>query len=178
MKVILLAVTSVNGKATRGTDPIIYSWTSPQDQKMYFKKLDKAQLIMMGAKTYEQAKHLIKHKKGRIRIIFTRNTKKYKKEEVPGMLEFTSDNPTIVLKKFENKGIKEALLVGGAEINSLFLKKNLVSEIHLTIEPLLFGSGKNIFEEMNFGSELTLTRVRKLNAQGTLQLIYKVSAFS
>src|SRR3989344_1798625 len=99
MKVILLAVTSVNGKATRGTDPIIYSWTSKEDQETYFKKLNQAKLIVMGSKTYEHARYLIKHKKGQLRVVITRTPEKYNGEKISGMIEFTNESPDVVLKR-------------------------------------------------------------------------------
>lgn len=175
MKVILLAAASLNGKITSGTDPNIYSWTSLEDQKIFFEKIKKAKLIIMGAKTYEHAKHLMKHKKGRIRVVLTRTPKKYRAEKVAGMLEFTDNTPCVILKRFENKEIKEALLVGGSEINSLFFEQNLIDEIHLTIEPLVFGSGKNLFEKTDYHAKLQLVSSQKLNNQGTLRLIYKVN---
>lgn len=174
MKVVLLAVTSVNGKATRGSDPIIYSWTSKQEQKIFFEKIDQAQVIIMGAKTYEHARYLIKHKKGRTRVVITRNTKKYKDKQIPGVLEFTSDDPEMIVKKFEDRGVTKALLVGGSEINSLFLKQKLVSEVHISIEPLLFGTGKNILSDLDLNVELKLESMKTLNNSGTLYLVYKV----
>ena len=39
MKVVLVAVTSTNGKLTQGEDNNIYSWTSKEDQEIFFKLL-------------------------------------------------------------------------------------------------------------------------------------------
>src|SRR3989344_4702389 len=108
MKVVLLAVTSINGKITNGQDPIIYKWTSREDQSIYFKKIRAAKLIIMGAKTYEAAKPVIKLKKGIQRIVLTRNPNKYAKERVGGQLIFSADQPKKILKEF--KEIKEALV--------------------------------------------------------------------
>lgn len=41
MKIILLAVTSVDGFITRKNDPDIYKWTSVEDQALFLKKLKK-----------------------------------------------------------------------------------------------------------------------------------------
>jgi dihydrofolate reductase len=90
------------------------------------------------------------------------------------VLEFTSEAPGKIIAKYRKKGVKQALLVGGGEINSLFLEKKLISEIHLTIEPVVFGKGKTLMEEIGAYSRLRLESVKKLNNNGTVQLVYKV----
>ena len=174
MKVILAAVSSVNGKITKGKDPDIYSWTSKEDSQLFFSLIEKHNLIVMGAKTYETAKKIIKLEKDKLRIVITRNPEKYSNEKISGMLEFVNDLPLKLVKKLENRGYKEMLMVGGSEINTLFLKAKLVNEIYLTIEPKLFGTGKNLISNENFDVSLKLLNIKKLNTQGTFQLKYKV----
>lgn len=170
MKITLLAVSSTDGFITRGSESNIYEWTSPEDSKLFFEKIEDAKLIFMGAKTYGVARHFIKHKEGRKRIVFTKSPEKYKSEEVPGFLEFTSEDPEKIIKANKDTA-QEALLVGGSEINSLFLKQGLVNEVHLTIEPLLFGDGKKM---STVSSKLELLSCEELNKIGTLLLKYKV----
>ncbi len=174
MKIVIVAVASVNGKITKGDDSNIYSWTSKEDSRFFFSLIEKSNLIVMGSKTYEAAKKLIKHKKNRLRIVLTKNPKRYLKESMKGMLEFTNEGPLELTKRLEGKGYKKILLVGGGEINVLFLKSKLVNEIYLTIEPKIFGTGKNLVGESDFESQLQLISARKLNEQGTLLLKYKV----
>jgi hypothetical protein len=64
----------------------------------------------------------------------------YEKEKIPGVLEFTSEAPGKIIAKYRKKGVKQALLVGGGEINSLFLEKKLISEI--IIQSINVGSAK------------------------------------
>ena len=63
MKVIMVAVSSINGKITKGKDPNIYSWTSKEDSNFFFSLIKKHNLIVMGSKTYEAARRIIKHEK-------------------------------------------------------------------------------------------------------------------
>lgn len=174
MKVVLLAVTSVDGFTTKEKDPDIYKWTSKEDQRFFFKRIKSAKLIFMGSKTYNQSKHLMKHKKGKTRVIFTRTPEKYKKEEVSGILEFTNENPAAIAKRFEKAGVEEALLVGGSEINALFLEKKLISEAYITLEPIIFGNGKRLFAYTS-ENRFQLISAKKLNKNGTLLLHYKSS---
>ena len=66
------------------------------------------------------------------------------------------------------------LLVGGSEVNALFFKNNLIDKLHLTIEPRMFGLGKNIIAEQDYAVQLQLVSVEKLNDAGTLHAIYTV----
>jgi len=85
MKIIMVAVSSLNGKLTKGKDPNIYSWTSKEDSKLFFSLIEKNNLIVMGGKTYEAARKIIKHKKNKLRIVLTRNPEKYFKETIKGV---------------------------------------------------------------------------------------------
>lgn len=173
MKISLITVTSIDGFLTNGSDPNIYKWTSLEDQNFFFKEIEKAKLICMGAKTYENAKHLMKHKKGRMRVVFTRNPEKYISEKIPGILEFTEKSPEAILETYEKQGIKKALIVGGSEINTLFLESNLITDVYITVEPLLFGSGKKITSR-RVSKSLELISCKKINLKGTMLFHYKV----
>lgn len=175
MKVIMIAVSSVNGKITKGANPNIYSWTSKEDSFFFFSLIEKNNLIVMGSRTYDVSRKVIKLQKNKLRIVLTRNPKKYFDQTKKGMLEFTNENPAELIKKLVNRGYRKMLLVGGATINSLFLKQKLVNEIYLTLEPTLFGGGNNLIKEDNFDKHLKLVSIKRLNDQGTLQLKYKIN---
>ena len=66
------------------------------------------------------------------------------------------------------------LLVGGSKIYSSFMKEGLVDELYLTIEPVVFGNGKNLFSDESFETKLELVSSKKLNKKGTILLKYRV----
>jgi dihydrofolate reductase len=173
MKVVMVAVASVNGKITKGRDINIYKWTSKEDSDLFFSLLSKNNLIVMGSQTYEAAKRVIKLSKETLRIVMTHNPKKYANKKIPGQLEFSSDSPKMLVRRLSNK-YKQMLLVGGAQINAVFLEEGLVNEIYITIEPLLFGKGKNLISTGELEANLELTSSEKLNKKGTILLKYKV----
>lgn len=174
MKVVIIAVSSLNGKITKDQDPNIYSWTSKGDSQLFFLLIKKNNLIVMGSKTYEAARSVIKFKKNKLRVVLTRNPEKYSGETIKGILEFTNENPSELVKRLGDRGYKKMLVVGGGTINSLFLKSKLVNAIYLTIEPKIFGTGKNLISETKLDTSLKLISIKKLNKQGTLLLRYKV----
>lgn len=174
MKVIMIAASSLNGKTTKGNNPNIYSWTSKEDSKLFFLQIKKHNLIVMGSKTYEAARKIIKLKKNKLRIVLTRNPNKYLDKIVKGSLEFSNESPQELINRLEKLGYKKMLLVGGSEIYRLFLKSCLVDELHITIEPYIFGKGKNLVSEEELGVPFKLLDIKKLNSNGALYLKYRV----
>lgn len=166
-------VTSVNGKSTKGSDSP-QKWASAEDQAFFHSMLNKHNLLVMGSKTYESAKPGIRLEKGKLRLILTKNPKKYQKEEVKGQLEFSNESPEILVRRFEKLGYKTMLLLGGSTINALFFKEKLVDELWLTLEPKIFGTGLGFVDGGDFETKLTLKTIKKLNTKGTLLLQYQV----
>jgi dihydrofolate reductase len=174
MKVILAVVASINGKTTKGDITNVRLWTSKEDQKYFATLIQKSNLIVMGRETYEAARPVINLTPGKLRIVLTRSPERFKRLEVLGQLEFTNDSPTQLVKRMESDGYKTMLLVGGSIINSLFFQQNIIDEVWITIEPLIFGKGKGLVEETNLNVPLRLNTVKKLNKNGTLLLKYCV----
>ena len=175
MKVTMVMLSSVDGKTTRGNNQNVYSWSSIEDQKHFFSLIKKNNLIVMGRATYDVSQPVIKIEKGKLRIVLTRSPKKYLNQTIKGQLEFTDESPEKLVKRLSLLGYKKMLLVGGGTINGLFLKQNLVDELYLTIEPKLFGKGKNIIEGQLLNASLKFVNVKKINTIGTLLLKYKVN---
>ncbi len=167
-------VSSLNGKITRGDDPDVTHWTSKEDAELFASMKAQHNLIVMGSRTYEASQNRIKLKDGTLRIVLTKNPERYEPHAVPGQLEFTSESPTVLINRLESKGFSTMLLVSGGETNTAFFKEHLVDEIRLTVEPILFGSGKPLVAEDQFETKLRLMSMKKLNERGTLHLIYEV----
>jgi dihydrofolate reductase len=66
-------------------------------------------------------------------------------------------------------------MAGGAVANALFLKAGLVNEIWLTVEPVIFGTGIDLFRGAEFDLHASLISVEQLNEGGTVHLKYRVN---
>lgn len=172
MNITLLMVTSINGKITSSNDADISKWTSKEDFDHFSSMIAKANLIVMGSSTYEAAQEKMVLSAEKLRIVLTRNPKKYEAKVVPGQLEFSDEVPEQLIKRLEQESYKEMLLVGGGQINAVFFKEGLVSEMYLTLEPKLFGEGKPLLSEVNVDVNAKLESSTRLNEQGTLLLHY------
>lgn len=175
MKLILVMVTSLDGRSTKGGASDTHLWSSYEDQKHFKNIIDNASLLIMGRKTYEPARDTMEHRNGRLRIVLTRNPEKYESEKIDGKLEFTNENPKDLIERLESMGYKEGYLVGGASTNTEFFKQNLVTELWQTLEPKILGKGNGIIGDRENDFSLELLEIKKLNDKGTLLLKYKVN---
>ena len=82
-------------------------------------------------------------------------------------------SPKEALKILKEKNFAKAIVAGGGVLKSSFMKDNLIDEIILDIEPLLFGRGVHLFSDASFETRLSLIGVRKLS-EDVLQLHYRV----
>lgn len=172
MKTILIFVSTLDGKITKWGDPIVRSWSSKSDQDYFDTIWSNSRVIIMGSGTYnhEPVKPTGKH----LYIVMTRKPAKYKRKEIPGKLEFSSESPVQLVSRFKKEGEEKILIVGGPFIATSFLKDQLIDELWLTIEPKIFGTGGNFVIEDKLDIELRLLSCTKANDQGTLITKYKI----
>ncbi len=178
MKIILINVSSLDGKLTKGHGNNIYEWSSDEDFAHFQKIKSENNLLVMGSATFDAVKDNetagLKPEEGRLRIILTSNPKKYKNYVVPGQLEFSNEAPVTLIKRLEEQGYKQLLLVSGGKVATSFFESQLIDEMYLTIEPKIFGSGEPLVQEKQFDISLKLLETQKLNPNGTLLLKYKI----
>ncbi len=172
MKVVLVFVSSLDGKVTKWGDSHVRKWTSKQDQEYYKQTWKDAGLIVMGSNTYIQEKfspspqHLL--------LVMTQHTSKYKQYEVPGQIEFTDNEPKELVERFQKKGFETMIVAGGGHVATSFFEKQLIDELWLTIEPKIFGTGGNFVIEQKLDIDLKMISCEKVNEQGTLITKYAV----
>lgn len=171
MKITLIFVSSVDGKSTRG-DQQPYLWASPEDQTHFFNLINQSKLIVMGRETYESSRPVIKLRQNCLRVVLTSQLEHFSNQVVSGQLEFSDESPIKLVQRLIAQGYQEMTLVGGAKIAAAFINQGLVSEIVLTTEPALFGTGRPLLDGLKTAQKLKLRSVQKLNDHGTLLLKY------
>ena len=118
---------SVDGKTTKGSEKNVREWSSDDDQQHFQNLKSKNQVIIMGRKTYDQVKNQLKLSSSILRIVVTQHPEKFVTSTVERQLEFTSDTPEGIVEKLTARGYQKALLVGGHQLNTGFLKVKLVN---------------------------------------------------
>ncbi len=139
MKIILVFVSTLDGKVTKWGDPFVRSWSSKSDQEYFTGIMENSSLIIVGSNTFNADP--LKPSAKRKLIVMTRRPSDYKSYAVPGQLEFTDESPARLCSRFELEGYDQMTVVGGPNIATSFLKEKLIDEIWLTIEPRIFGTG-------------------------------------
>ncbi len=173
MKVVLVFVSTLDGKITKWGDPHVKDWTSQEDRQYYKKIWKDAKLIIMGSTTFiaenfpPSPNHLL--------LVLTKNIAKYKEYEVPTQVEFTDKSPLELTEDLQKKGYETMVVVGGPHVATSFLKEHLIDELWLTLEPKIFGAGGNFVVEEKLGIDLKLISCEKVNEEGTLITKYAVT---
>ena len=145
-----------------------------EDKKWFRRELARYDAVLMGSRTFAAIKRPLTP---RNRIVFSRHlvfqcsTEHWNtKCETFGF----SGSPHDLRGFLEKRRWIHIAVVGGTQIYDWFLKRNLIGEIYLTVEPIIFGKGR-LFSA-GFGKSLRvfrLTSMKKLNRKGTLLLHYK-----
>jgi len=165
MKVTLVMAMTLDGKIGKSADHFP-DWTGKEDKRMFVEITRRAGVIIMGSRTFLT---IGKPLPGRKNIILTRDPRR------------TSDDPSLVfthqplkelIANLEKDGYQEVILAGGALINSLFAKEELIDEILVTVSPFIFGQGLSLFTE-DISMDLELLNMEQLG-KNRVCLTYRV----
>lgn len=167
MKVIIYCAVTLNGKIAKNqSDPL--DWTTAEDKKLFAAETKKAGVVVMGHNTFRSIGRPLKN---RLNVVLTSRNKD--SENLPGLLEYTSQKPEQILETLKGRGFKKIFVIGGSVINTLFLKEDLVNEIWLTLSPRIFGSGINLVADGYLEKEFNLLSVEKM-AEGFVMVKYEI----
>lgn len=154
IKIVLMMAQTVDGKIAKDKNHFA-NWTSKEDKKLFVSESKKHGVILMGENTFKTFPGPLPN---RLNVVFS-----YSKEvSQVDNLKYVSGDPEEVLNELESLGYSSALLGGGANLNSLFLEKKLISEIVVSFEPKLFGQGLSIFSKA-CEVDLKLLELEKIN---------------
>jgi dihydrofolate reductase len=172
MKVVLVLVSSIDGKVTKWGDPDVKKWSSVEDKEHFRNVWRESKLIVVGSNSFK-AEHLSPSPK-RLILVLTHKPDIYVNLQKEGQLEFTDESPRQLTDRLRMKGYEQMTLLGGPSVAASFLRENLVDELWLTIEPVIFGKGEKLFSEDKFDIKLKLISMDKVNEQGTLLIKYSI----
>jgi len=165
MEVILLMAMTLDGKIARDSIDLV-DWTGKADKQYFVRVTREAGVVIMGSKTFDT---IGKPLPGRKNIVMTRNPDRKSQED---NLAFTYQSPRQILTSLEEEGVERVALIGGAIVNSLFARESLITQIHVTLVPALFGRGLSLFRE-SLDVKLELVENREID-KGHLLLVYRV----
>jgi dihydrofolate reductase len=156
-------------------------WTSKEDKKFMRALLEKCDAIVVGNSTYKTA---IVPLSKRNCIVLTRSVKTQKRIS-PNLLYVNPksvnlkrlvESATIYSSAWEKRkgsGRRIAIL-GGAQTYAYCLEHKMLTDLYLTIEPVIFGAGIPLFAGKYKLRKTKVVSVKKLNRKGTVLIHAKV----
>lgn len=175
MFVVLIAVTSLDGRITRPgqSGP---GFASPEDQQWFRDVLREFDCAVMGRATFDTIRDQVAAEtaRRRPRFVLTRDPARFAADAVPGRVEFTAASPAELVADMRARGFRKCALLGGGQIYRAFLDAGLVDTIWLTLEPLILGGGTSLADGLVAPEHgrFTLEEMRLLSAS-TLLLNYR-----
>ena len=142
-------------------------WSSPEDKQLLREFLQKTDVIVVGHNTHEIAgEELGKYN----RVVLTTSVATTERK-ADTLLLCNPDTTDVrsVLEPYKLVGI-----LGGTWTYTYFLERDLIDELYLTIEPLIFGHGIPLFQSpKDLTARFRLESTKQLNEKGSLLLHYK-----
>jgi dihydrofolate reductase len=128
--------------------------------------------IVMGRETYEVVTRLYKdHNFDSVdidhKVIVTTN-----KDFKPPDGYMVVHSPEEAIDYISSKNIESLFLIGGGKLNAEFLKRKLVNEIELTINPYVIGKGRPFIFPTEFDVPLELLEYKELS-KGRIFIKYR-----
>lgn len=154
MHVTLMMAVTADGLIAKNSNHFP-DWTSKEDKELFQKISKEIGVVIFGEKTYATLPAPLPD---RLNVVFTEDMSREEKKGV----KWVSGDIKKVLDELVQDGHDKALLGGGAYLNSLFLEKNLIDEIILTVEPVIFGKGLGVFSK-DLYADLALEEIKKIN---------------
>ena len=165
MHCIAIAAVTIDGKIALDTSHFS-DWTSKEDKDFLHGMLNKADAIVVGNNTYKTAIEPLS-KRNCIVLTTSVETVERKSEDLTYANPASSDYFSIL------QNYKIVAVLGGTKTYTWFLENDLLDELYLTIEPLVFGHGLPLFESSkDTSAQFKLESTKQLNERGTLLLHY------
>jgi len=165
MRCIAIAAMTIDGKIALDAGHFS-DWTSPEDKGFLHKMLDESDVVVVGNNTYKTA---IEPLSKRNCIVFTASVRtSERKNDLLTYCNPASSDSIPLLQRYETIAV-----LGGTQTYTWFLENDLLDEIYLTIEPIAFGRGLNLFESSkDLNAHFRLESTKPLNENGSLLLHY------
>lgn len=166
MKIIAIAAMSINGKINHQSNNFT-NWTCPEDKHFLRKLLNKCDVIIVGNNTYKSTQKILSKRNC---IVLTSSSKKTYRDSKKTV--YFNPRKTKLLDLMSR--CKLAIILGGTQTYTYCLENSLIDELYITVEPLVFGQGLNIFDSKKAKiTRFHLISISRLNDSGSILLHYK-----
>jgi dihydrofolate reductase len=169
MNISVYLASSINGMISNRAN--VPNWLSQEFGQRFLAICQRTKAVIMGRTTYEILSPDYLPLKGEGTLIVLTHDTAAKPSQSNVVL--TDETPQEIVRILEARGHHEAVIIGGAQTVSEFVKSGFVNEWYLVFEPVLFGAGLPLLRDVDGEYQLTLLDVQQLNAH-TVQLHYRL----
>ena len=162
---IAYIASSIDGKISKHKKTMP-DWTSVEDWKFFQKELAKCDAVVVGRNTYLAAADRLRK---RNTFVLTQRIKTSRRLGRVLFINPLNVNLSEVLRKY-----RQVAIVGGSQVFSYMLNIGLMDELYITLEPIVLGDGKEMFERLIAKKRFKLLSVRKINLIGSILLHYRI----
>ena len=142
-------------------------WTSKEDWDFFQKSLARIDVVVVGRNTYQSVAELLRK---RNTFVLSSRPKTLTRRGTVTFVNPARVNLPNLLERY-----KSVAVLGGGTVYRFMLEKELLDEIFVTVEPLIFGRGKEMFVGGTRMERVELLSVKRLNRTGTLLLHYQIN---
>jgi len=166
MKVVLYMAITANGMIAKNNNNV--EWSN-EEGKTYYAKVKEFGNLITGRITYPLYDLSDFSDMGNPFVVVLTKSRRHKDKD---RVKY-ANSPNTALNILKQNGFRVALVAGGAKTNSSFLKEDLIDEIYLDIEPLIYAKGIELFFPIDADLKLKFLDQKMLN-KNTIQLHYKI----
>ncbi len=163
---IAFVAASADGRISL-TKKTLPKWTSEEDRRFFQHALSKIDAMVVGRNTYLAASAHLRH---RTTFVLSSRLLGLRRR---GTVTFVNPNRIDLTTLF--RPYHTVAVLGGGMVYREMLERSLLDEIYITLEPLIFGRGNEMFTGCTRTTQLRLVSVRRLNHTGTLVLHYLIN---
>lgn len=136
----LTVATSLDGLISPSTDTPTHTWVSAEEQALFFADIEASDWAIMGRNTHEAA-----DKPERRRIVFSSTIGGWQRPTQLWLNPAGLTPADLAAAVNSVRPLRRGLILGGTRVHDWFLAHDAIDRVHLTVEPLRFGSGLPVF---------------------------------
>jgi dihydrofolate reductase len=159
---------SLNGLISRADDSV--TWTQPA-WNSYFNACKEYGNLVIGKRSFQTIPEEEAHNMSNQVVVVVSTTLDPK--SVPAFVRHVATTPIDALRWLHAEGFEKALIGGGSTLNGSFLAADLVGEVTVDIEPIMFASGKAFCSALPKDISLTMRSMTR-TGPNSLQVRYFV----
>lgn len=163
---IAFVATTIDGRISFATKRIP-DWTSKEDREFFRKSLLGFDAVVVGRNTYKSVSERLRR---RNTFVLSSRPKTFARRGTVIFVNPRKINLSRLLAEY-----KSVAVLGGGAVYRFMLENKLLDEIFVTIEPLIFGRGKEMFVGGTRITRVNLLSVKRFNRAGTLLIHYQIN---